>query len=166
MSKSLYRKDISHQEYKILVNFSYGLNKMINDSYMRWGKVLFLGEVNLSLPLWYRSLTEWKLSCFRTFQREAVGIDRHAMNKLAKYLGMRTQDLVALLYKLSMLAVDPLNNNVLNSYTGMLSGTDSVESGYGYIVEKRRALNGFAHSEDRNQERLAIGNRLEVKNAN
>jgi hypothetical protein len=146
----MYRSDISQEEIKIIVNFSYGLRKMARDPGRKFGTVLFLGEVEMLLPTWYKSGMGWKFSCRRLFTREAIGIERHAMHRLAKYLGLRTQDLVQLLDKVSMLSGDPIYaDNRLHTYTGNLFESSEVESGYGYIVEMRRAMYGFSQSDER-----------------
>lgn len=155
MANSLYRRDISRQEIKTIINFSYGLGKMIDNPNLYGGHVLYLGTTEMLLPTWYRSINGWQLSCHRIFKRDALGIERHTMSKLAKYLGIRTQDLVRILYNCSMISVVPHDeSNLLHSYTGTSAWSNIEESGYGYVLEKRRALSGFVQSEDRQQERI------------
>jgi hypothetical protein len=148
MANTIYRSDISQDEIKIIVNFSYGVRKMARDPGRKFGTVLFLGKFEMLLPTWFKAGMGWQLSCQRVFTREAVGIERHSMHRLAKYLGIRTADLVKLLVKCSMLSGDPVKDDCyLHNYSGSTFESDKVESGYGYIVEMRRAMHGFSQSD-------------------
>jgi|GEM_PF-1570404 len=167
MPRSIYRSDISQEDIKKIVNFSYGINKLISDPFGRWGTVLDLGPTAMIVPIWCKTGMGWQLSCHHKYVKEAIGIDRHTMSRLAKYLNIKSRDLVQLLYKLGMLSVDPADHTtVLQDFTGIILGADLSTTGNGYIVEKRRALDGFTQSDERKSQRLSDKGNPEAVNGN
>jgi len=103
---TLHRRDINSMDFYHVGRFIHALKKVRVKDKMGIPQVIAMGEQELRLPVWYKSGDGWKLSSFRNFNREAVGITVAMMRAIERYLGIRECILIEALFNLSMISVE------------------------------------------------------------
>jgi hypothetical protein len=117
----------------------------------------YLGEVKLYLPVWFSSAGTWRLSRYKEFTQEAIGISTADFRRICRFIGVKEPIVINVLYRLSMLAVTGCQS-VLDrpKYRQEFYGLpfrdlgDELMSSFGFILEMRRcdgAFRGF-HNDD------------------
>jgi hypothetical protein len=147
-----HRTDISAEDMKLLVCFTYALQVVfINNC----SPVYVLGEVPMLLPYWFVSGDGWKLSSYKEVNQAAIGLSRNAMKHICEeYLHVPVKVMLDVLWRLAMVAVVP-GTTVYDPprFRMPFDGIprDLSEWGYverkhvreGFIIEQRRAEGGF-----------------------
>lgn len=149
-----HRSDIGYDDLKLLARFVRALDKVFINS---MSPVFELGEYDMLLPLWGLTGNGWEVSSYRLFTQEAIGLSRNGMLQVCRdYMRVPVAEVLAVLYKLSMLAVIP-GTEVMDKpqfrqpffgvprdfadWPEANSMTKYVKSGF--VIEKRRAVGGF-----------------------
>jgi hypothetical protein len=102
MPETLHRKDISAIEFKILAMFCAALNRLQEDDLeLLW----YLGEVKMFLPVWAKAGGEWRLSRYKEFTKESIGIQTADFRRICRYMAVKEHVVIRVLFRLSMLAV-------------------------------------------------------------
>jgi hypothetical protein len=144
MSETLHRKDISSADFTLLARFCRALQILQTDHVSELA--LFLGQIRLFLPVWYNPAGFWRLSRYKEFNKEAIGIDTADFRRICRYLMVKENVLVNTLYRLSMLAVLPYQSvldppKFRQQFYGVMEIMPS--SHFGFVIERRRAMGGF-----------------------
>ena len=151
---SRHRSDITSSDLLLLARFASALNKVF---IFMFSPVYELGTVDMVLPLWYLAGGEWKVSSYRVFTQEAIGLSRNGMIQLCRdYMKVPLIEVLELLHKLSMIAVVPgTSADDKPQFRQPFSGIrwdllDDLDSEHmidhipaGFIIEKRRSCGGF-----------------------
>lgn len=150
---TMHRADFSTVEFSLFNMFCWALmlmkvNKYDSDSprYLR-----HLCETKLCLPVW--RLTDdnvWVLKKYRTYNKQAICIDIPAMRNICRAIHLTEAELVRLLYKLSMLSVDPtkpdcmgIHGMYVTEFPEHMFAAWMKEKHVGYVIEARRALGAY-----------------------
>lgn len=147
MPATLHRRDISSADFALLARFSRAIEILqTDDDELVW----YLGQIRLFLPVWYNTAGFWRLSRYKEFNKEAIGIDTADFRHICRYLMVKENVLVNTLYRLSMLAVLPYQSvldppKFRQEFWGVTYTTLSKRpcSHFGFIIESRRAMGGF-----------------------
>lgn len=104
MASTIHRSEISCKDIMLLENFCFALKKLTDQD----GKQLMwdIEKFDLHVPSWYRDANGlWRSDKFVTFTAPAYGIERCSLLRICKYIKLPEHQLVALLFKFSMLSV-------------------------------------------------------------
>lgn len=148
MSTTVHRKDISAQDFNLLARFCTALQTLQGlNGLLAW----CLGEVTMLLPVWYKSGNTWRLSHYKEFQREAIGIETADFRLVCRYIECRESVMIDILFRMSILAVVPGQRMLEKkrfrqefigtpvSRVGSVAPTSCI----GFVLEKRRSDGGF-----------------------
>lgn len=109
-----------------------------------------LGTVVMLLPVWNQYAGVWKLSAYKEFTQQAIGIAKPDMRVICNYLHISQPQLIDVLYRMSMLAVCPGTSHMDKPrYRMPFTGTYGGESPFvasvsqGFVIEQRRAMGTF-----------------------
>lgn len=153
ISTSMHRTDINSTEFCFLSQFCWALQHMRMDKYDS-DSPLYLRhvcEAQMCLPVWQQTNDNiWTLKKYRKYCKQAICIDIAAMRNLCRAIKFREKEMVRLLFKFSMLSVDPSKPSVMGK-SGMyvtefpdhMFDPWIVVKPVGYIIEARRALGAF-----------------------
>lgn len=148
---TLHRRDINGTDFRLLARFCRALQNL-NDENGRLPYVL--GEIEMYLPVWSLGQFGWQLAGYKSFDREALGIERADMRRICRYLRVHESSLVDTLFRLSMLAVIPpekicerprFRMEFLGTCIDHL-GLVPPQKAMGFIVERRRSEGHFRTS--------------------
>jgi len=153
MSSTLHRRDIGRDELLLLAHFSRVIQNLQPDSSLTFalGSVYVVGLVEVLLPVWYQAGSGWRLSTYKPFKIEVIGIETATFRRICRYLHVKESVLVNCLFRLSMLAVvrgqrnyDPprFRMRFIGEFKGY-EGCCPPEEAFGFIVERRRAEGNF-----------------------
>lgn len=102
MPETLHRTDIISDDFRILAQFCAALNTLSkDDNKLLW----YLGEVMMFLPVWCKSAGKWRLSRYKGFRKEAIGIETADFRRICRYLDIREPMLIRTLFRMSILSV-------------------------------------------------------------
>ena len=149
-----HRSDICFADLTLLACFAHALDRVFIHSF---SPVFELGEYDMLLPLWFQGGGDWKLSTYRIFKQQAIGLSHNGMVQVCRdYMKVPMVQVLNLLYKLSMLSViDGTQVDDKPRFRQPFSGipreyidwddADSMRKHVrqGFIIEKRRAVGGF-----------------------
>lgn len=140
-----HRRDIGISDFQQLAQFSRALHVIKRPDIP--SIVWLLGERELWLPVWYLADT-WRLSAFKPFQEEAIGIETCDFRRVSRYLRIKEPELIALLFRLSIISVQPGLSKFdkpsfrmpLGSISNSQEGSTNIREGF--VLERRRTLDG------------------------
>lgn len=147
---TIHRKDITGGEMYLLARFSHALDTLSDE--VGNSLVWEIGACEVWLPVWYLSAGGWQLSNYKKFTKEIIGIQKHDMRRIARYMRVRECELVKLLFRFSILAVVAERSTSAKprfrmSFYGVKSswggGAPTSLIKDAFVLEKRRALGGF-----------------------
>ena len=157
MASTSHRKDMTSNDFLLLANFSRLFLKIGKDGVrVDFGLICLLGEISMLLPVWCQSGGAWRFDIFKSFNRDAVGIETKALRNMCRYLGISEAKLITTLFRYSMLAVVPRQKNYKPfmyrmPFTGEIKGCEGYAPpgvGFGFIIERRRLEGLFRTEQD------------------
>jgi len=153
ISTSMHRTDITNFEFCFLSQFCWALQHMRMNKYNSDSPLYLrhVSETQMCLPVWQLTNDNvWALKKYRTYYKQAVCIDMEAMRNLCRAIKLREGEIIRLLFKLSMLSVDPLkpivmgkNGMYVTEFPDHMFEPWMAVKPVGYIIEARRALGAF-----------------------
>lgn len=112
---TLHRRDVSYREFYVVARFIQALMTVkvavtiasTTDSPVktRLPLVADLGLQGLNLPVWRKVGTEWQLTGYKYFEKEAIAVAVPMMRCIVRYLGIKESAIISFLYNLSMIPV-------------------------------------------------------------
>jgi hypothetical protein len=150
----MHRKDITSDDFRLLAQFCIALQKLLSRQAEPGACFYELGVSYLCLPVWYKSVSEWKIKHYKTFAIEAIGIELVDFRNITRYIGVKECQLIDLLFRFSMLGIVPESHigrtkpKFRMPFTGTRLLSDGTPRCYvfgheGFVIEKRRAMGGF-----------------------
>lgn len=147
MSETIHRRDINPGDFRILAKFCGAMNKLSQDN----AELLYyLGEVLMFLPVWYKSAGDWRLSKYKGFKNEAIGIATADFRRICRYMDMKEPVVINTLFRMSIVAVAGWQSTLdkprfRQDFAGvpysMLEG--DVVCYEGFVLEMRRCEGAF-----------------------
>jgi hypothetical protein len=111
-----------------------------------------LGEVEMTLPVWYMAGDGWTLSGYKVFSKAAIGLETYEFRRVCKYLRVREHELINLLFRLSMLSVvqgqqisekRQLRQQFKGRRKGEFADNSPLGTAFGFVIERRRSEGKF-----------------------
>jgi len=144
---TLHRRDISSSDLTCLAKFIHALLVLSGaNGRLPWE----LGNVTMLLPVWYLCASGWRLSNYKEFRQEALGILVPDFRRVCRYIRVSEFQMIDCLLRLSMISVvrgqrlseKPMFKQPFHGLPISLAGAEPSTE-FGYVIERRRIVEGF-----------------------
>jgi hypothetical protein len=102
------------------------------------------------LPVWYKSAGKWRLSRYKSFRKEAIGIETSNFRRICRYIETKESIVIDILFRMSILSVSGSHRVIetpryRQDFIGIPYGNIEGEPATftGFVLEMRRCEGDF-----------------------